>query len=53
MSDQHADDRPTDPEPEQEAPADASQETSEDFRREIEDDPSANPPEELDRLRGG
>jgi hypothetical protein len=50
-------DRPMDPAPEDEAPAgdsggDADQ-SAEDFKKEVEEDPSANPPEELDRLRGG
>lgn len=53
MSDQHGDDRPMDPEPDQEAPASGGDESVEEFKREIEEDPSANPPEDLDRLRGG
>jgi hypothetical protein len=28
-------------------------ESAQEFKEEIESDPSANPPEELDRLRGG
>lgn len=48
------DDRPADPAPE-DATASGSEggQTAEDFKREVEEDPSANPPEELDRLRGG
>ncbi len=48
--------RPTDPAPEDEAPATTDEgggESAEEFREEVENDPSANPPEELDRLRGG
>jgi hypothetical protein len=52
------DDRPMDPAPEDEAPHQSGGSTdpdqsAEDFKLEIEQDPSANPPEELDRLRGG
>jgi hypothetical protein len=48
------DERPVDPDPEEEAPATAaSDDDAAEFRKEIEEDPSVNPPEELDRLRGG
>jgi hypothetical protein len=48
------DERPMDPAPEDESPEQSSGDQEvKDFKQEIEEDPSVNPPADVDRLRGG